>query len=75
MLAGPGDLRVQQVPDPVLTTPADAIVRVTTTALCGADLFPFHGHVPGFVAGTVLGHEFVGVVDSVGSGVGGGQDR
>ena len=44
-------------------------MRVTTTALCGADLFPFHGHVPGFVNGTVLGHEFVGIVESVGAAV------
>ena len=69
VLAGPGDLQVRDVPDPILATPADAIVRVTTTALCGADLFPFHGHVPGFVNGTVLGHEFVGIVESVGAAV------
>jgi alcohol dehydrogenase len=69
VLAGPGDLAVREVPDPVIASPTDAIVRVTTTALCGADLFPFHGHVPGFEAGTILGHEFVGVVESVGSAV------
>jgi len=69
VLAGVGDLQVREVPDPVIARPTDAIVRVTTTALCGADLFPFHGHVPGFENGTVLGHEFVGVVESVGSGV------
>ena len=69
VLAGVGDLQVREVQDPVLASATDAIVRVTTTALCGADLFPFHGHVPGFVDGTVLGHEFVGVVESVGSGV------
>ena len=69
VLAGPGNLQVREVPDPVLAAPTDAIVRVTTTALCGADLFPFHGHVPGFVDGTVLGHEFVGVVASVGAAV------
>ena len=66
VLAAPGKLRVQDVPDAVIEAPTDAVVRVTTTAICGADLFPFHGHVPGFVNGTVLGHEFVGVVETVG---------
>ncbi len=69
VLAGVGDLQVRDVPDPVIGAPTDAIVRVTTTAICGADLFPFHGHTPGFEDGTVLGHEFVGVVESVGSAV------
>ncbi len=69
VLAGPGDLAVREVADPVIGNPTDAVVRVTTTALCGADLFPFHGHVPGFEAGTILGHEFVGVVESAGSAV------
>jgi threonine dehydrogenase-like Zn-dependent dehydrogenase len=57
------------VPDAKLVDPGDAVVRVTTTAICGADLFPFHGHTPGFENGTVLGHEFVGVVESVGPAV------
>ena len=69
VLAGPGDLQVRDVPDPRLTEPGDAIVRVSTSAICGADLFPFHGHVPGFEHGTILGHEFVGVVQEVGSSV------
>jgi 2-desacetyl-2-hydroxyethyl bacteriochlorophyllide A dehydrogenase len=69
VLAGVGDLRVMDVPDAKLVDPSDAVVRVTTTAICGADLFPFHGHTPGFENGTVLGHEFVGVVESVGPAV------
>jgi threonine dehydrogenase-like Zn-dependent dehydrogenase len=69
VLAGVGNLRVMDVPDAKLVDPGDAVVRITTTAICGADLFPFHGHTPGFENGTVLGHEFVGVVESVGSGV------
>jgi alcohol dehydrogenase len=69
VLAGVGDLRLQDVPDPTLRHPGDAIVRVTTTGLCGADLFPFHGHTPGFEDGTILGHEFVGLVEEVGSDV------
>jgi len=69
VLAGVGDLRLEEVPDPVMSAPTDAIVRVTTTGLCGADLFPFHGHTPGFEDGTILGHEFVGVVEAVGDAV------
>jgi threonine dehydrogenase-like Zn-dependent dehydrogenase len=66
---GPERLELIDVPEPVIEDPADAIVRVTLTALCGADLFPYHGWVPGFLPGTILGHEFVGVVESVGPAV------
>jgi threonine dehydrogenase-like Zn-dependent dehydrogenase len=66
---GPERLELVEVPDPVIQAPGDAIVRVTTTALCGADLFPYHGWVPGFLRGTILGHEFVGVVSAVGPAV------
>jgi threonine dehydrogenase-like Zn-dependent dehydrogenase len=69
VLAGVGRLEVQDVAEPQVVEPTDAIVRVTTTAICGADLFPLHGHTPGFEDGTVLGHEFTGVVERVGSGV------
>jgi threonine dehydrogenase-like Zn-dependent dehydrogenase len=69
VLVGVGDLQVMDVPDATLVDPGDAVVRVTTTAICGADLFPFHGHTPGFENGTVLGHEFVGIVESVGPAV------
>lgn len=69
VLMGPGDVQVLDVPDPVISEPGDAIVEVTATAICGADLFPYHGHTPGFESGTVLGHEFVGVVREVGPDV------
>ena len=69
VLAGVGDLRLDTVPDAQLTEPTDALVRVTRTGLCGADLFPFHGHTPGFEDGTILGHEFVGVVEAVAADV------
>ena len=69
VLAAPEDLRVESVPEPSLIDPGDAIVHVTGTAICGADLFPYHGHTPGFENGTILGHEFAGVVVEVGSGV------
>jgi threonine dehydrogenase-like Zn-dependent dehydrogenase len=66
VLAGVGRIEVSQVPDSVIEAHGDAIVRVTTSASCGADLFPFHGHTPGFEDGTILGHEFTGVVEAVG---------
>lgn len=69
VLAGVEDVRVETVPDPVIQHAGDAIVRVRQTAICGADLLPFHGWTPGFEYGTVLGHEFVGEVLEIGADV------
>jgi threonine dehydrogenase-like Zn-dependent dehydrogenase len=69
VLRGPGDVGVDDVSEPTIEHDADAIVAVRATAICGADLFPFHGLTPGFEAGTILGHEFAGEVVAVGSGV------
>ena len=69
VLRAPGDVAVEEVADPAVLEPGDAIVAVRATAICGADLFPFHGLTPGFEAGTVLGHEFAGEVVEVGPGV------
>ena len=69
VLRAPGDVGVDDVGDPRVLEPDDAIVAVSATAICGADLFPYHGLTPGFEAGTVLGHEFAGEVVEVGSGV------
>ncbi|MDQ3085955.1 MAG: alcohol dehydrogenase catalytic domain-containing protein, partial [Actinomycetota bacterium] len=69
ILHGPGDVRLEEVPDPALQLETDAIVRIDATAICGADLFPLHGLTPGFEYGTVLGHEFAGIVVEVGSAV------
>jgi len=66
----PGTARVCEVPEPRLRDPRDAIVKVTAAAICGADLFPLHGMTPGFDPGTVLGHEFTGVITEAGGGVG-----
>jgi threonine dehydrogenase-like Zn-dependent dehydrogenase len=65
---GVGDFRVTEVPRPELTSPADALVRMTLTAVCGSDLHIYHGHTP-IDEGAVLGHELVGVVEEVGSEV------
>jgi alcohol dehydrogenase len=69
VLHGPRDVAVDDVPDPTVVDPGDAIVAVHATAICGADLFPFHGLTPGFEAGTILGHEFAGEVVEVGPDV------
>jgi 2-desacetyl-2-hydroxyethyl bacteriochlorophyllide A dehydrogenase len=69
VLRAPGDVGVDVVPDPQLVADDDAIVAVKATAICGADLFPYHGLTPGFEAGTILGHEFAGEVVAVGPGV------
>ncbi len=65
---GVGAVRVADLPDPDLEAPTDAIVRVTRSAICGSDLHLLHGKAP-MEPGEPLGHEAVGVVESVGDGV------
>ena len=65
----PGTVEVVDAPEPQLTDPRDAVVKVTAAAICGADLFPIHGMTPGFDNSTVLGHEFVGTVEQTGAAV------
>jgi alcohol dehydrogenase len=69
VLHAPGKLGVDEVADPKILQPGDAIVSVRASAICGADLFPFHGMTPGFEMGTILGHEFAGEVVEVGAEV------
>ncbi|MGZ8216575.1 zinc-dependent alcohol dehydrogenase [Methylomagnum sp.] len=66
---GKNDIRVEQVPDPALLNPRDAIVRVTSTAICGSDLHLYNGFIPAMEKGDILGHEFMGEVVDVGKGV------
>lgn len=66
---GPGQIKLQDRPKPDITSPGDAIVRVTQTTICGTDLHILKGDVPTAAPGRILGHEGVGVVDSVGAGV------
>ncbi|QYF93451.1 glutathione-dependent formaldehyde dehydrogenase [Massilia sp. PAMC28688] len=66
---GPYRVRATQKPDPVIEHPGDAIVRVTSACICGSDLHLYHGLVPDTRVGTTFGHEFVGVVEEVGSQV------
>ena len=67
---GAGDVRVENVPDPVLREPADAVVRVLRSCVCGSDLWPY-GAMPASEQGRRMGHEFLGVVEDVGSQVSG----
>jgi threonine dehydrogenase-like Zn-dependent dehydrogenase len=66
---GAEDVRVEQVEDPRLLNPRDAIVRVTSTAICGSDLHLYDGYIPSMEQGDILGHEFMGEVVEVGPGV------
>jgi threonine dehydrogenase-like Zn-dependent dehydrogenase len=62
-------VRVEQVPEPRIINPRDAIVRITLTAICGSDLHLYDGFIPTMHRGDVLGHEFMGEVVAVGPGV------
>ena len=65
---GKKDIRYDHVPDPRLEEPRDAIVKVTSCAICGSDLHLFDGFMPGMKEGDVMGHEFMGEVVDVGPG-------
>jgi threonine dehydrogenase-like Zn-dependent dehydrogenase len=65
---GKHDVRVDTVPDPKIVNPRDAIIRVTSTAICGSDLHLYDHTIPTMKAGDVLGHEFMGEVVEVGRG-------
>jgi len=64
----PGEVLVQDVPEPELTHPQDAIVRVQASGICGSDLHIYHGRTP-VEQGFTIGHEYVGTVEAVGSDV------
>jgi threonine dehydrogenase-like Zn-dependent dehydrogenase len=66
---GRRDMRVEEVPDPILKKPTDAIIKVTSTGLRGSDLHPNETLTPFMTPGDVVGHEPMGIVEEVGSGV------
>jgi threonine dehydrogenase-like Zn-dependent dehydrogenase len=66
---GKRKVRVEQVPDPKILNSRDAIVRITSTAICGSDLHLYNGFVPTMERGDILGHEFMGEVVETGRGV------
>jgi threonine dehydrogenase-like Zn-dependent dehydrogenase len=65
---GKKDIRCDNVPDPRIEDPRDAIIKVTSCAICGSDLHLFDGFMPGMEHGDIMGHEFMGEVVEVGSG-------
>src|SRR5919107_1119327 len=66
---GKNDLRVEEVPDPQILNGRDAIVKVSSTAICGSDLHLYNGFMPTMEKGDILGHEFMGEVVEVGPDV------
>src|SRR5260370_29286968 len=66
---GKKDIRVEQVTDPKILNRRDAIVKITSTAICGSDLHLFNGFMPTMESGDIVGHEFMGEVVEVGPGV------
>jgi threonine dehydrogenase-like Zn-dependent dehydrogenase len=66
---GVGDIRLDEVPEPKIKDPTDALVRLTASAICGTDLHFVRGTVSGMKSGTILGHEGVGIVEDVGKAV------
>src|SRR3954454_17972827 len=63
-----GDVRTEDVPDPTITEPSDAVVRVTSACVCGSDLWPYADMEPS-ETGQSMGHEAIGVVEDVGPDV------
>ena len=70
LIYGAGDVRVENVPDPAIQQPTDAVVRVLDACICGSDLWPY-GSMPASEHANRIGHEFLGVVEDVGSDVSG----
>ena len=66
VMHGPGDVRVEDREDPKIIEPTDAIIRLSATCICGSDLWPYRAEP---VEDQVMGHEYVGVVEEVGSEV------
>jgi threonine dehydrogenase-like Zn-dependent dehydrogenase len=71
----PDKVKVEEVPDPSILNSRDAIVRITSTAICGSDLHLLDGYVPTMQKGDIMGHEFMGEVVAVGAGVDGSKLR
>jgi threonine dehydrogenase-like Zn-dependent dehydrogenase len=68
MLYAPGDVRLEQRDDPTIVEPTDAIIRLSATCVCGSDLWPYRG-IEAVHGPTPMGHEYVGVVEAVGTDV------
>lgn len=66
MLYGPRDVRFEERPDPTIIEPTDAIMRISAACVCGSDLWPYRG-IDLITGPTPMGHEYVGIVEEVGS--------
>jgi len=66
---GSGDIRLDDVPEPQIQDSTDAIVRLTSSAICGTDLHMIRGEFTGMKPGTILGHEGIGIIEEIGSNV------
>ncbi len=66
---GPGKIELKEIPVPKIEKPTDALVKILKTTICGTDLGILHGKTPSCKPGTTLGHEGVGVIEEVGTGV------
>lgn len=66
---GTHSMEVHTVPDPTILNPQDAIIKITRTAICGSDLHLYDGYIPTMESGDIVGHEFMGIVEEVGSDV------
>jgi threonine dehydrogenase-like Zn-dependent dehydrogenase len=65
---GPGDMRIDQVPDPIIEAPTDVVARMTHAGICGSDLWPYRG-IDQRKPGDRMGHEWMGMVEEVGAQV------
>jgi threonine dehydrogenase-like Zn-dependent dehydrogenase len=68
VMYGAGDVHIENVPDPAVIEPTDAVVRVTRACICGSDLWPYQT-MEHSETGRVMGHEAIGVVEAVGADV------
>ncbi|HEY9846819.1 MAG TPA: alcohol dehydrogenase catalytic domain-containing protein, partial [Candidatus Caenarcaniphilales bacterium] len=66
---GANQVQVETVPEPKILNPRDAILKVTSTAICGSDLHIYGGYIPTVQKGDIIGHEFMGEIVEVGKGV------
>jgi threonine dehydrogenase-like Zn-dependent dehydrogenase len=67
IMDAPGEIRVGEPEDPKIIEPTDAVIRITATCICGSDLWPYRGVEP--ADHTPMGHEYVGIVEEIGSDV------
>ena len=68
VMYAPGDVRVDERPEPIIQQPTDAIIRLSATCVCGSDLWPYRG-IEALPAARPMGHEYVGIVEEVGAAV------